>query len=69
MNHLCRCLKVCFELNLDVLTWTFQTTANVHTRHCEVDAKLQLSSAVALIETQTSIHPEVTPVQPPAFQH
>lgn len=54
---------------LELLTSTLKTTADVHTRHLEVEAMLQLSSAVALIEAKTPIDPEVAPVQPPAFQH
>lgn len=42
---------------------------DVHTGPSEVEAMLQLPSAVALIETEASVHPEVTPVQPPASQH
>lgn len=42
---------------------------DVHAGSSEVEAMLQLPSAVALVEAETSVYPEVTPVQPPASQH
>lgn len=54
---------------VNALTSTFQPRVDVHTRPPEVDAMLQLPSAVALVETETSVHPEDTPVQLPASQH
>lgn len=43
-------------------TSTLQAGAHVHAGRLEADAVLQLSSAVALIEAETPVDPEVAPV-------
>lgn len=52
-----------------MLTSTFQARVDIQAGPSQVEAMLQLPSAVALIEAETPVHPEVTPVQPPASQH
>lgn len=50
-------------------TSTFQAGGHIHARRLEADAVLQLPPAVRLVEAETSVYPEVTPVELPAFQN
>lgn len=51
------------------VTATFQAGGHVHARRLEADTLLQLPPAVCLVEAETSVDPEVTPVELPAFEH
>lgn len=49
-------------------TSTFQAGPHIHTRRLEAGAVLQLPPAVAPVEAEAAVDPEVAPVQLPAFQ-